>query len=176
MAQIPYYGAEARHRISAVGKRGKIFENPSAELSALHRTAFANRSKLSSTPIRSFSSSAVNKSPQRVSDILFCISHQFVEVNEWGQITKLPPNCDLASPPPFLDSSLDHAPKRRHLLSAKEKDLAVVNALKYFDKSLHQSLKPVFQSELETYGHIYCYHLLPTVPLQAIPFSDISGA
>jgi urocanate hydratase len=98
----------------------------------------------------------------------------FVTVNEWGQITSLPPGCDL-SREVILDPTVPHAPKRLTRLNEQETELALTNALKYFDKTLHKQLRPVCKSELEKYGHIYFYHLLPPTHIWAIPFNSIPG-
>ena len=52
------------------------------------------------------------------------------------------------------DSSINHAPKRKEILSADEKKLAFKNALRYFDKKHHAELLPEFAEELEKYGRI----------------------
>jgi len=42
-----------------------------------------------------------------------------------------------------------HAPKRKDMLTAAEKKLALQNALRYFDKEQHAELVPEFAKELE---------------------------
>ena len=54
---------------------------------------------------------------------------------------------------PF-ESSINHAPKRKEILSNEEKKLALQNALRYFDPKHHAILLPEFKQELETYGKI----------------------
>ena len=62
---------------------------------------------------------------------------------------------------------INHAPKRKEILSADEKKLALRNALRYFDAKHHEVLLPEFIIELEQYGRIYTVsytHLtLPTI-------------
>jgi urocanate hydratase len=70
---------------------------------------------------------------------------------------------------------LDHAPKRRHTLDSKGKELAISNALKYFQKDLHPKLKQIFEKELEEYGHIYMFNYLPKFHLEAIPIDLLPG-
>ena len=65
--------------------------------------------------------------------------------------------------------SVPHAPKRYHNLSASEAQLAVKNALRYFDPKFHAVLKPEFENELETYGHIYMYRFRPNLAIKAYP-------
>ena len=70
--------------------------------------------------------------------------------------------------PPFkpLDESVSHAPKRKDILSADEKKLALKNALRYFDKKHHEVLAREFADELEACGRIYMYRFRPEYPLQ----------
>ncbi|SIO96042.1 urocanate hydratase [Vibrio spartinae] len=65
------------------------------------------------------------------------------------------------------NENLSHAPKRKAILSREEKILAVKNALRYFDKQHHAVLAPEFYAELETYGRIYMYRLMPDYPITA---------
>ena len=63
---------------------------------------------------------------------------------------------------PGLDSTVDHAPKRRQILSPIEKKLALRNALRYFDKKHHEILAKEFASELHTFGRIIMWRFRPT--------------
>ncbi|MGV8814880.1 MAG: urocanate hydratase [Gelidibacter sp.] len=67
------------------------------------------------------------------------------------------------------DDTINHAPKRKEILSAEEKKLALQNALRYFDPSQHAELLPEFKNELETYGRIYMYRLRPDYRMYARP-------
>ncbi|MDG3584143.1 urocanate hydratase [Galbibacter pacificus] len=67
------------------------------------------------------------------------------------------------------DPLVNHAPKRKEILTDDEKKLAIKNALRYFDKSLHAELIQEFKEELETYGRIYMYRLRPDYPMYARP-------
>ena len=59
------------------------------------------------------------------------------------------------------DFSVNHAPKRKEILTDDEKRLALQNALRYFDPAHHNELLPEFKEELETYGRIYMYRFRP---------------
>jgi urocanate hydratase len=67
---------------------------------------------------------------------------------------------------PF-DESLNHAPKRKDILSHSEKILAIKNALRYFPVRFHKSLAQEFAGELETYGRIYMYRFRPDYEIKA---------
>ena len=77
----------------------------------------------------------------------------------------------LPEPKPY-DTSINHAPKRKAILSAEEEKLALRNALRYFDKKDHKTLLPEFKNELDTYGRIYMYRLRPDYKMYARPISE----
>src|SRR5690606_34968492 len=70
------------------------------------------------------------------------------------------------------DPNINHAPKRKEILSDEEKKLALRNALRYFDKKHHAELLPEFKHELDTYGRIYMYRLRPEYKMYARPIDD----
>lgn len=70
------------------------------------------------------------------------------------------------------DTSLNHAPKRKDILSAEEKKLAVRNALRYFPKKFHAVLAKEFANELKNYGRIYMYRFRPDYKIYARPISE----
>lgn len=70
------------------------------------------------------------------------------------------------------DESISHAPVRKDILTREEKKLALVNALRYFDKKHHPALAPEFMLELETYGRIYMYRFRPAYPMHARPVDE----
>ncbi|HQO09427.1 MAG TPA: urocanate hydratase [Clostridiales bacterium] len=72
----------------------------------------------------------------------------------------------LPEPKPY-DVSVNHAPKRKDILTKEEKKLALKNALRYFDKKHHKTLAPEFLEELNTYGRIYMYRLRPDYNIYA---------
>ena len=57
----------------------------------------------------------------------------------------------LPEPMPY-DTEINHAPKRKDILTKEEKKLALRNALRYFPKKFHATLAPEFAEELEK-GH-----------------------
>ena len=73
------------------------------------------------------------------------------------------------------DSEINHAPKRKDILSDDEKKLALKNALRYFDSKFHAELLPEFKNELETYGRIYMYRLRPDYKIYARPIEEYPG-
>ena len=77
----------------------------------------------------------------------------------------------LPDPKPF-DASLNHAPKRKDILSSEEKKLAVKNALRYFSKKFHSVLAKEFADELKTYGRIYMYRFRPDYKIYARPINE----
>lgn len=77
--------------------------------------------------------------------------------------------------PKERDNSVSHAPKRKDILSADEKKLALKNALRYFLPEQHAVLIPEFKKELEDYGRIYMYRLRPDYEMYARPISDYPG-
>ena len=80
----------------------------------------------------------------------------------------------LPQPKPF-EATINHAPKRKEILSAEEKKLALRNALRYFDAKHHAELIPEFKDELETYGRIYMYRLRPDYEMRARPIHEYPG-
>jgi urocanate hydratase len=70
------------------------------------------------------------------------------------------------------DEAINHAPKRKDILSDEEKKLALQNAFRYFDPSQHAELLPEFKHELETYGRIYMYRLRPDYKMYARPLDE----
>jgi urocanate hydratase len=77
--------------------------------------------------------------------------------------------------PKVWDPSVNHAPKRKEILNANEKKLAVANALRYFPKSQHALLAKEFAEELATYGRIYMYRFMPEHPIYARPIHEYPG-
>lgn len=70
------------------------------------------------------------------------------------------------------DPTINHAPKRKEILTASEKKLAVKNALRYFEKQHHAILAPEFANELATYGRIYMYRFRPDYQMKARPIHE----
>ena len=68
---------------------------------------------------------------------------------------------------PKYDPTVNHAPRRKNVLTTEEKRLAVRNALRYFPKKHHEFLAKEFAEELEKYGHIYMHRFRPTYEITA---------
>lgn len=77
----------------------------------------------------------------------------------------------LPDPQPY-DHTVNHAPKRKDILTSEEKKLALRNALRYFPKKFHATLAPEFLDELKTYGRIYMYRFRPTYDMHARPIDE----
>ncbi|MBY0065871.1 urocanate hydratase [Empedobacter falsenii] len=73
------------------------------------------------------------------------------------------------------DPNVSHAPKRKEILSEDEKKLALKNALRYFEPKDHAELIPEFKQELENFGRIYMYRLMPDYKIFARPITDYPG-
>ncbi|MFZ9028892.1 MAG: urocanate hydratase, partial [Crocinitomicaceae bacterium] len=70
---------------------------------------------------------------------------------------------------------INHAPKRKEILSEDEKMLALRNALRYFPKEQHGELAEDFLNELNTYGRIYMYRYRPSYKMFARSIEDYPG-
>lgn len=74
-----------------------------------------------------------------------------------------------------FEAGINHAPKRKEILSGEEKKLALKNALRYFPSDQHAELLPEFAAELEKYGRIYMYRYRPDYAMYARPIEDYPG-
>ena len=70
---------------------------------------------------------------------------------------------------------INHAPKRKEILSADEKKLALKNALRYFEPKHHAELIKEFTEELNTFGRIYMYRFRPDYVMEARPIQEYPG-
>ena len=77
----------------------------------------------------------------------------------------------LPEPKPY-DPDINHAPKRKDILTPEQKRLALRNALRYFPKELHAQLAPEFAEELKNYGRIYMYRYRPSYEMYARPIDE----
>ena len=83
---------------------------------------------------------------------------------------------------PGISEDVDHAPKRREILTVREKKLALKNALRYFPSHLHESLASEFAKELEEYGRIWMMRYRPieydmkAYPIQSYPTKSLQAA
>jgi urocanate hydratase len=78
---------------------------------------------------------------------------------------------ELPQPKPY-DTSINHAPKRKDILTEKEKVLAIKNALRYFPEKHHEVLAKEFAQELKDYGRIYMYRFRPDYEMYARPIDE----
>jgi urocanate hydratase len=85
-----------------------------------------------------------------------------------GIPTVLPPKKEY-------DPSVNHAPKRKEILSADEKKLALKNALRYFKPQFHEELIEDFKDELNQFGRIYMHRFRPDEEIKARPISEYPG-
>ncbi len=79
---------------------------------------------------------------------------------------------DTLPQPKQYDSSINHAPKRKDILTKEEEKLALKNALRYFPEKHHSVLAKEFYSELKTYGRIYMYRFRPDYKIEARSIND----
>jgi urocanate hydratase len=79
---------------------------------------------------------------------------------------------DILPEAAVYDEAVNHAPKRKEILSEEEKVLALKNALRYFPQKHHEILAKEFAEELEKYGRIYMYRFRPTYEIFARPIQE----
>ncbi len=77
----------------------------------------------------------------------------------------------LPEPKPY-DTNINHAPKRKDILTPAQKKLALRNALRYFPKEFHATLAPEFAKELKDYGRIYMYRFRSDYKIYARPIDE----
>jgi urocanate hydratase len=82
---------------------------------------------------------------------------------------------DTLPPKKEYDPAINHAPKRKEILTEDEKILALRNALRYFDPKHHAELLPEFRDELEAYGRIYMYRFRPDYQMYARHIEEYPG-
>jgi len=73
------------------------------------------------------------------------------------------------------NATINHAPKRKEILSNNEKKLAIANALRYFPKEQHAILAQEFAQELKDFGRIYMFRYMPENPIYARPIDQYPG-
>lgn len=81
------------------------------------------------------------------------------------------PQDRLPEPKPY-DKTINHAPKRKDILTDEQKVLALKNALRYFPQRFHETLAPEFAQELRDYGRIYMYRFRPSYDIYARPIDE----
>ena len=82
---------------------------------------------------------------------------------------------DQIPPKKEYDLDVNHAPKRKDILSKEEKKLALKNALRYFPREQHAELVEDFLDELHKYGRIYMYRYRPEYKMFARPIDEYPG-
>lgn len=87
---------------------------------------------------------------------------------------------ELPQPKPW-DTSINHAPIRKQILTPSEKKLALKNALRYFPEKFHVVLAEEFAKELKEYGRIYMYRFRPDYKITArnihsFPYKSVQAA
>lgn len=82
---------------------------------------------------------------------------------------------DILPPHKAYEPEVNHAPKRKSILSPEEEQLALRNALRYFPAKHHKNLLPEFKQELHDHGRIYMYRLRPDHKIYARPIDDYPG-
>ena len=70
------------------------------------------------------------------------------------------------------DLHINHAPRRKDILTLEEKKLALKNALRYFPLKHHEVLAREFAEELKIYGRIYMYRFRPDYEITARTLLD----
>lgn len=78
-------------------------------------------------------------------------------------------------PYPEFEKGIRRAPSRGFRLSPEQTQLALRNALRYIDPSLHQQILPEFLDELHRYGRIYGYRFRPAGRIWGHPIDDYAG-
>ncbi len=91
--------------------------------------------------------------------------NEFQKAIRAGIPAELPPKKEI-------DERINHAPRRKEILTEDEKVLALRNALRYFPEPLHKELLPEFADELARYGRIYMHRYRPDYPMHARPIAD----
>jgi urocanate hydratase len=79
---------------------------------------------------------------------------------------------DTLPPMQDYDPEINHAPKRKDILTTEQKKLALKNALRYIPEHLHEQLAGEFAQELKDYGRIYMYRYRPSYPIYARPIDE----
>ena len=84
-------------------------------------------------------------------------------------LTGIPDSLPVAK---TYEPDVNHAPKRKDILTECEKVLALKNALRYFPAEFHSVLAPEFAEELAAYGRIYMYRFRPDYKICVRPIED----
>ena len=74
-----------------------------------------------------------------------------------------------------IDALINHAPKRKDILTKDEKIIALKNALRYFPPTQHEELALEFLAELKEFGRIYMHRFRPDYEMFARAINDYPG-
>lgn len=77
--------------------------------------------------------------------------------------------------PEIFDAQIRRAPKRESKLSPKDKELAVMNALRYIPECHHEVMAREFYEELCERGRIYGYRFRPHGSIYGRPIDEYKG-
>lgn len=78
---------------------------------------------------------------------------------------------ELPAPRPY-ETDINHAPRRKKILTPEQERLALHNALRYFPERHHAVLAPEFAREMRDYGRIYMYRFRPVYEMYARPIDE----
>lgn len=81
---------------------------------------------------------------------------------------------NLPEYPAFVEN-IRRAPKRESKLSKKDKEIAVMNALRYIPAKHHEQMAREFAKELEQTGRIYGYRFKPAGAIYGKPINEYKG-
>ncbi|TYZ24875.1 urocanate hydratase [Selenomonas ruminis] len=90
------------------------------------------------------------------------------------KIYAIEPEKELPEKPRF-EPGIRRAPSRGFHLTKAQTEVALKNALRYVDPSLHEALIPEFLEELTTYGRIYAYRFRPQGRIFGKPIDAYQG-
>ena len=88
--------------------------------------------------------------------------------------TAFGPETEYPQMPEFKEG-IRRAPSRGFHLTQSQTEIALKNALRYIDPSLHDKLIPEFLNELKTLGRIYAYRYRPTELIYGHPIDEYKG-
>ncbi len=97
-----------------------------------------------------------------------------IDYKKIGDTMKIKLDATLPEYPEFVEG-IRRAPKREFNLTKAQTELALKNALRYVDESLHEVLAPEFLDELMTHGRIYGYRFRPAGNIKGKPIDEYKG-
>jgi urocanate hydratase len=106
--------------------------------------------------------------------ILKSLKHNKMTREEFQKVVLHGIPAELPSPK-LYDPEINHAPKRKEILTINEKKLAIKNALRYFDKKHHEVLAKEFAQELKDFGRIYMHRFRPDYKIYSRSIDEFPG-